>query len=151
MQASNSANGKIIAGCGSTPGAAAANMNSGRLLANIARELCKTSQRENKVKRTKGDQMRTGLSPRIALQPRRGVQLFPYRTDMPPVSVPELGRSASLVVSSGDGGAVTLKLSGWLDAHTISDVWEQCRQALRRSSNGHVIVDASAIEYCDSS
>lgn len=70
---------------------------------------------------------------------------------MPPVSVPELARSASLVVSSGDGGAVTLKLSGWLDAHTISDVWEQCRQALRRRSNGHVIVDASAIEYCDSS
>jgi phospholipid/cholesterol/gamma-HCH transport system permease protein len=151
MQANNSANGRIIAGCGSTPGAAAANNNFGRLLANIGRELCKTLHREDKVKRANGDQIRTSLAPRITLQPPRGERPFQSRTGNPPVSAPELVRSASLAVSSGEGGAVTLKLSGWLDAHTISSVWEQCRQVLRRSSSGHVVVDASAIEYCDSS
>src|SRR5687767_9162113 len=103
MQTNNSANGRIIAGCGSVPGATAANRSSGMLLENIVRGLCKTPQREDKVKRTNGDQIRTRVAPRITLQPRRGERPFQSRTGNPPVSAPELVRSASLAVSSGEG------------------------------------------------
>src|SRR6266545_6317826 len=52
MQASSNANGRIIAGCGSTPGAAAAKTSSGKLRANMVRELCETRPEGDKVRAT---------------------------------------------------------------------------------------------------
>jgi phospholipid/cholesterol/gamma-HCH transport system permease protein len=65
------------------------------------------------------------------------------------VSSRELSRSASLAVSSASEGVLTLRLSGWLDAHTISDVWNQCRAAVSRSNPSKIVVEGGDIQYCD--
>jgi len=65
------------------------------------------------------------------------------------VSGRELSRSASLAVSSGNEGVLTLRLSGWLDAHTISDVWNQCRAAVNQSNPSKIVVEGGDIQYCD--
>jgi phospholipid/cholesterol/gamma-HCH transport system permease protein len=67
------------------------------------------------------------------------------------VSAPEAVRTATLETASERDGATVLRLAGWLDAYTISGVWDQCRQALVRNQGGRVVVDASAVEYCDGS
>ena len=61
----------------------------------------------------------------------------------------ETSRAASLAVSTGNGGVLTLRLSGWFDARTISDVWRECRAAVNRSSPAGIIVDGADIQYCD--
>lgn len=42
-----------------------------------------------------------------------------------------------------------LRLSGWLDAHSIREVWGQCRAAVLQAGSSRVIVDASGVRYCD--
>jgi phospholipid/cholesterol/gamma-HCH transport system permease protein len=60
-----------------------------------------------------------------------------------------LGKSAAVEASSREG-ALTLRVSGWLDAHTIGRVWEQSREAIAREKPNRIVVEASAIDYCDS-
>ncbi len=65
------------------------------------------------------------------------------------VSDREPSKSASVSISTGQDGAVTLRLSGWLDAHTIGDVWQRCRLAASQSTSRGIVVEASGIQYCD--
>src|SRR5262245_13852312 len=57
-------------------------------------------------------------------------------------------RSASLDTAF-DNGTLTLRLAGWLDAHTIGRVWERSRQALTEHHPRHIIVEAAQVDYCD--
>jgi len=57
-------------------------------------------------------------------------------------------RSATLDTAF-DHGALTLRVRGWLDAHTVGRVWEQSRQAVVEHHPQKVIVDASQVDYCD--
>jgi phospholipid/cholesterol/gamma-HCH transport system permease protein len=60
----------------------------------------------------------------------------------------ELNKSASVQAVGGDG-ALTLRVSGWLDAHTVADVWSQAREAVRRQKPRRIIIEAGQIQYCD--
>ena len=56
---------------------------------------------------------------------------------------------ASLAVSDTDDGRRVLALSGRLDATTIRDVWEAARRAIAAAADRRVLVDATAVDYCD--
>ncbi len=49
---------------------------------------------------------------------------------------------------AADGGLV-LALAGRLDAYSIAQVWAQSRAALAAAPARRVVVDASAVDYCD--
>lgn len=51
--------------------------------------------------------------------------------------------------SSLDDGVLTLRLAGWMDARTVSDVWEKNLKDLSRQKPRQLIVDATGVEYCD--
>jgi phospholipid/cholesterol/gamma-HCH transport system permease protein len=57
-------------------------------------------------------------------------------------------RSASLHTAFGNG-TLTLRVTGWLDAHTVGRVWEQSRQAIAQHQPRQIIVEAARVEYCD--
>lgn len=57
-------------------------------------------------------------------------------------------RSASLDTAF-ENGTLTLRVSGWLDAHTVARIWEQSRQAVAGHHPRQIIVDASRVDYCD--
>ena len=57
--------------------------------------------------------------------------------------------AAALAVSDASDGRVRLALSGRLDAQTIPIVWRDALQALRDAGTRPVVVDASAVDYCD--
>jgi phospholipid/cholesterol/gamma-HCH transport system permease protein len=44
---------------------------------------------------------------------------------------------------------LTLRLSGWLDAHTVGEVWERSRKAVASQKPRQIIVEASGVNYCD--
>ena len=44
---------------------------------------------------------------------------------------------------------MTLRISGWLDAHTVASVWEQVRRVILRQKPRQIVVDAAQIQYCD--
>ena len=46
-------------------------------------------------------------------------------------------------------GALTLRLAGWMDAHTVSGIWEKNLQELSRQKPKQLIVDAAGVDYCD--
>jgi phospholipid/cholesterol/gamma-HCH transport system permease protein len=57
-------------------------------------------------------------------------------------------KSASVEASSS-GGTLTLRVSGWLDAHTVASVWEQVRRAVHHHKPRQIVVEAAQIQYCD--
>ena len=46
-------------------------------------------------------------------------------------------------------GVLALRVAGWLDAHTIDSVWDQCRQAIARQKPSRIVIEASGVDYCD--
>ncbi len=51
--------------------------------------------------------------------------------------------------SAHQGGTLTLRLAGRLDAQTIASHWNQVLEALQSSPASRVVIDATAINYCD--
>ena len=66
-----------------------------------------------------------------------------------PASDRESSKAASVEILPGAAGALTLRLSGWLDAHTITGIWTESRQVLERVGIQRIEIDASKITYCD--
>ena len=64
------------------------------------------------------------------------------------MSARELTKSASVEATLQDH-ILTLRVSGWLDAHTVGSVWTKSREAVRRQKPRQVVVDAAQINYCD--
>jgi phospholipid/cholesterol/gamma-HCH transport system permease protein len=64
------------------------------------------------------------------------------------VSARELTKSASVEATLQDH-ILTLRVSGWLDAHTVGSVWEKSTEAVRRQKPRRVVVEAAEIKYCD--
>ena len=56
---------------------------------------------------------------------------------------------AALAISDTPDGRRILALSGRLDAGSIGALWEDAHQALADAPTRPVIVDASAVDYCD--
>jgi phospholipid/cholesterol/gamma-HCH transport system permease protein len=56
---------------------------------------------------------------------------------------------ATLSIADAADGSRILTLAGRLDAYSIADVWTQARAALASAPTRRVVVDASAVEYCD--
>lgn len=57
-------------------------------------------------------------------------------------------RTASAESSLHDG-VLTLRLAGWLDAHTVSGLWEKNLKDISRQKPRQLVVDATGIDYCD--
>jgi phospholipid/cholesterol/gamma-HCH transport system permease protein len=64
------------------------------------------------------------------------------------VSAREPTKSASVEATLQEQ-VLTLRVSGWLDAHTVGGVWEKSREAILRQKPSRVVVDAAQINYCD--
>jgi phospholipid/cholesterol/gamma-HCH transport system permease protein len=58
---------------------------------------------------------------------------------------------ARLALQDAGDGALLLLLSGRLDAYSIADVWRESRAAVTGALNRRVVVDATAVDYCDGS
>jgi len=56
---------------------------------------------------------------------------------------------AALALQPGNGGPATILLSGRLDAYSVGPLWDQAHAALRSHPKAPVVVDCSAVEYCD--
>ena len=56
---------------------------------------------------------------------------------------------ASLAVADSPDNTRVLSLAGHLDAYSIAHVWPAARNAVKAAGDRNVIVDASAVEYCD--
>ena len=66
-------------------------------------------------------------------------------TAAPDVSV----APARLALSDAADGSLTLALAGRLDAYSIAGVWAQARAALAAAPARRIVVDATAVDYCD--
>jgi phospholipid/cholesterol/gamma-HCH transport system permease protein len=53
------------------------------------------------------------------------------------------------VEASSSDGTLTLRVSGWLDAHTVAGVWEKIRREVHRQNPRQIVVEAAQIQYCD--
>jgi phospholipid/cholesterol/gamma-HCH transport system permease protein len=47
------------------------------------------------------------------------------------------------------GAGMTLRLGGRLDAHTVSDIWNEALNGLGAHTGRPVCIDTAAVEYCD--
>ena len=56
---------------------------------------------------------------------------------------------AAFELREGPGEAMTLALSGRLDAYTTGQIWRRAIAAVREAGARPVIVDAANVEYCD--
>lgn len=56
---------------------------------------------------------------------------------------------AAATESSLSGGSLSLRLSGWLDAHTIGPLWTKVIREISWDGAERMEVDASAVDYCD--
>ena len=56
---------------------------------------------------------------------------------------------ATLSIADAADGSRILTLAGRLDAYSIADVWTEARAALASAPARRVVVDASAVDYCD--
>ena len=56
---------------------------------------------------------------------------------------------ATLSLADGADGSLILVLGGRLDAYSIADVWTQARAAVAAAPTRRIVVDASAVDYCD--
>ena len=64
------------------------------------------------------------------------------------MSALEATRTVSAESSLHDG-VLTLRLVGWMDAHTVSRIWEKNIQELARQKPRQLIIDAAGVDYCD--
>jgi phospholipid/cholesterol/gamma-HCH transport system permease protein len=62
---------------------------------------------------------------------------------------PAARTAASLAISDAADGSRVLALSGRLDSYSIAGVWRAARAALAAAPNRRIVVDASAVDYCD--
>jgi phospholipid/cholesterol/gamma-HCH transport system permease protein len=56
---------------------------------------------------------------------------------------------ATLALRSGDSGPATIALSGRLDAYSVGPLWQRAHDLLGARPGAPVVVDCSAVEYCD--
>ena len=56
---------------------------------------------------------------------------------------------AALALQPGNGGPARIVLSGRLDAYTVGPLWAEAHAALRAHASKPLIVDCSAVDYCD--
>jgi phospholipid/cholesterol/gamma-HCH transport system permease protein len=56
---------------------------------------------------------------------------------------------AALALRSDDAGPAIIALSGRLDAYSVGPLWRQAHDALRARPNAPLVVDCTAVEYCD--
>ncbi len=64
------------------------------------------------------------------------------------MSATEKSRSASVEVEFHER-VLTLRVGGWLDAHSIQKVWERSQHALAEHRPERLLIDASGVSYCD--
>jgi len=82
------------------------------------------------------------------LQTRRASAGLHFEIHLEFVSTSEATRTVTAESSLQDG-ALTLRLAGWMDVHTVSGIWEKNLQELSRQKSKQLIVDASGVDYCD--
>jgi phospholipid/cholesterol/gamma-HCH transport system permease protein len=56
---------------------------------------------------------------------------------------------ARLALSNAADGSLILAFAGRLDAYSIAGVWAQARAALAAAPTRRIVVDATAVDYCD--
>ena len=57
--------------------------------------------------------------------------------------------AATLAVTDASDGGRELRLSGRLDAYSIASVWSRARAEVERARDRRVLIEASAVDYCD--
>jgi phospholipid/cholesterol/gamma-HCH transport system permease protein len=57
--------------------------------------------------------------------------------------------AARLALADAEDGSLVLTLSGRLDSYSIAGVWREARAAVAGAANRRVVVDATAVDYCD--
>ena len=57
--------------------------------------------------------------------------------------------AAALTVADAADGARVLALSGRLDAYSIARVWREARAAVEDAPERRIVIDATAVDYCD--
>jgi len=56
---------------------------------------------------------------------------------------------ATLAVANATDGSRELRLAGRLDAYSIAGVWWQARAEVQRMRDRRIVIDATAVDYCD--
>lgn len=56
---------------------------------------------------------------------------------------------ATIALNRADSGAVTLELSGRLDAYSVGPLWREAERALDAHPNEPLVVDCGRVDYCD--
>lgn len=46
-------------------------------------------------------------------------------------------------------GVLSVRLQGWLDAHTVAASWEECVNKVTNSTCERLTIEAAAVDYCD--
>src|SRR5437773_4463572 len=59
-----------------------------------------------------------------------------------------VGQARISLVDQADG-ALVIKLAGRLDTYSIAEIWTQARAALAAAPTRRIVIDASAVDYCD--
>ncbi|MCI0455061.1 MAG: MlaE family lipid ABC transporter permease subunit [Candidatus Dadabacteria bacterium] len=62
---------------------------------------------------------------------------------------PNQEHSASIYAKVNEGEILNLSIDGRLDSYTTGKIWKEAVLALEHSSPKNIIIDASAINYCD--
>ena len=57
--------------------------------------------------------------------------------------------AARLAVADAKDGSLVLALAGRLDSYSIAGVWREARAAVAGAPNRRIVVDATAVDYCD--
>jgi len=65
------------------------------------------------------------------------------------VATEPAARAAGLALGDAPDGSRVLSLSGRLDSYSIAAVWREARAAVASASNRRVLIDATAVDYCD--
>ena len=57
--------------------------------------------------------------------------------------------AATLTLEDAADGSRVLKLSGRLDPYSIAGIWPDARAALAGAPTRRIVIDATAVDYCD--
>ena len=57
--------------------------------------------------------------------------------------------AAAMTVTDAADGSLELRLAGRLDAYSIAGVWSQARSQVESNRERRIVIDASAVDYCD--
>ena len=68
---------------------------------------------------------------------------------MSTVATEPAARAAGLALGDAPDGSRVLSLSGRLDSYSIAAVWREARAAVASAPNRRVLIDATAVDYCD--